>query len=47
LVESGGDEQHAVSAHDAGIANVASAHGEVFAQDRECARGAGSDEVFD
>jgi hypothetical protein len=35
LVKSGGDEQHAVSPHDAGIAHVASAHGEVLAQDRE------------
>jgi hypothetical protein len=47
LVESGGDEQHAVGSHDAGIAHVASTDGEVFAQDRERARGAGGNKIFD
>jgi hypothetical protein len=47
LIESSSDQQDTVGPHDAGIAHIASAHGEVFAQDRECARGAGSDEVFD
>jgi hypothetical protein len=47
LVKSGGDEQHAVGSHDAGIAHVSSTDGEVFAQHRERARGAGGNKIFD